>query len=166
MADYSYDAYLKAKEAAGGKPIGDFSYWQRNQPGYGTTQVASDPGTGNVAGPQTYTGPVSGSGPLDGGGVSPIAPGGPGSSGTDVQLEAQRRRKLLDNGSGGDVLGHRADGKNGFEDLPPDVADIVLRDSASGRVRKARGGSTRSALMGQPFSPTAPIGRSSILGDY
>jgi hypothetical protein len=167
MADYSYDAWVRA-----GKPGGDFSAWQRVQPGYGTTQVAGpgstpDPNAGNVSGPQNgQNGPASGSGPLAGGGVSPatfdqrLAAGEfAGNEGKATQLEVERRRRLIAtnvNGSGG--------ANGGFDTLPPDIADLVLKD-ASGRVRKARGGSTRSAL-GQAFNPAAPIGSSSILGDY
>lgn len=50
-------------------------------------------------------------------------------------------------------------------DLDPakkDAADIALRDVMSGKVRRARGGSTSSALG--LFAPTAPLGRDSILG--
>lgn len=54
-----------------------------------------------------------------------------------TQNEVQRRRGIIEN-------------NGGFEKLPPDVADIVLRDAASGRVRRARGGSARSAILGGP----------------
>lgn len=75
-----------------------------------------------------------------------------------LELEVERRRRLIagpaspDNAFGG-----------GFEAMPPDVADIAVRDISTGRVRKTRGGSTRSAILGT-FSPTAPLGSSSILG--
>jgi hypothetical protein len=36
-----------------------------------------------------------------------------------------------------------------MESLPTDTADIAIRDSASGRVRKVRGGSTRDSILGQ-----------------
>lgn len=51
-----------------------------------------------------------------------------------------------------------------FEALDADLADVVLRDVSSGRVRRARAGSTRG-LLGQAFNASAPIGRPSILGD-
>ena len=75
-----------------------------------------------------------------------------------LELEVERRRRLIagpasaDNTYGG-----------GFTALPPDQADIVVRDTMSGRVRRTRGGSTRSAILGS-FSPSAPMGASSILG--
>lgn len=56
-----------------------------------------------------------------------------------TQLEVRRRRNLLTD----------------MQDLPPDVADIVLRD-ASGKVRKARAGSTQSAL-GATFNAKSPL---------
>lgn len=55
----------------------------------------------------------------------------------NTQGEVQRRRGIIEK-------------NGGFEKLPPDVADLVLRDAASGRVRRARGGSARSAIMGGP----------------
>ena len=48
---------------------------------------------------------------------------------------------------------------------PPDIADIASRDLMSGQVRKARGGSTASAILGS-FNPTAPLCAPSILGSF
>jgi hypothetical protein len=73
-------------------------------------------------------------------------------------LEALRRRGLIRSGLGGDALGKRGDGKAGFEDLPPDIADFVMRDT-NGRVRNARKGSTAGAL-------TTALGGQSLLGEY
>lgn len=69
-----------------------------------------------------------------------------------IELEVQRRRRLIAGDSG-----------QGFQPLPPDIADMVVRDGATGMVRRTRAGSTRSAILGA-FSPTAPLGASSILG--
>lgn len=44
----------------------------------------------------------------------------------------------------------------------PDAADLAIRDLATGRARRARGGSSQSALGS--FSPTRPMGANSILG--
>ena len=46
----------------------------------------------------------------------------------------------------------------------PDAADLAIRDLATGRARRARGGSSSSALGS--FSPTKPMGADSILGGY
>ena len=46
----------------------------------------------------------------------------------------------------------------------PDAADLAIRDLATGRARRARGGSSSSALGF--FSPTKPMGTESILGGY
>lgn len=46
--------------------------------------------------------------------------------------------------------------------LAPDAADMAIRDAATGRVRRARTGSSRSALGS--FDMTKPLGPSSILG--
>lgn len=59
-----------------------------------------------------------------------------------TQLEVRRRRNLLTD-------------YHDMKDLPPDVADIVLRD-ASGKVRKARASSTQSAL-GATFNAKSPL---------
>lgn len=48
----------------------------------------------------------------------------------------------------------------------PDATDTMLRNAATGKLRKARGGSTANSFIGQAFDPTSPIGRGSILGDY
>jgi hypothetical protein len=54
------------------------------------------------------------------------------------------------------ALGGRADGKLGFEDVAPDALDVMLRNSVTGRVGRARGGSSRSA-MGGLFNASKPI---------
>lgn len=72
-----------------------------------------------------------------------------------INMEVARRRRLIADGT---------TGEGGFAQLPPDVADLFFRDGATGTVRRARGGSTRSALLGA-FQPAAPIGPSSILGN-
>lgn len=46
--------------------------------------------------------------------------------------------------------------------LPPDKADAALKDQLSGRARRARSGSSRSALGS--FDVSAPLGPDSILG--
>lgn len=51
--------------------------------------------------------------------------------------------------------GLNAAGPAGALALPPDLADIALRDISTGRQRRARGGSTSSALG--LFNPTAPL---------
>ena len=48
-----------------------------------------------------------------------------------------------------------ASGPAGALALPPDLADIALRDISTGRQRRARGGSSSSALG--LFNPTAPL---------
>lgn len=73
-----------------------------------------------------------------------------------MELEVRRRRGLIAQGLTGD-------GSTGFEQLPPDVADLVLRDVTTGRAKRARGGSTRSAILGA-FDVNAPLGASTILG--
>lgn len=95
--------------------------------------------------------PVYGPNPNAGGSNYGIDASSPASIGASIEREVARRRRLI-SGSGTD-----------FDALPPDVADVVVRDAATGRVRKARGGSTRSAILGT-FSPTQPLGSSSILG--
>lgn len=72
--------------------------------------------------------------------------------------EVARRRKLISGPLSADgVWG------GGFAELPPDKADIAFRDAGTGAIRKARSGSTRSAILGS-FSPTAPLGKSAITG--
>ena len=44
-----------------------------------------------------------------------------------------------------------------FDKLPPDLADIALRDVTTGQVRKARRGSAQSAL-GLAYDGTSPLG--------
>lgn len=46
----------------------------------------------------------------------------------------------------------------------PDAADLAIRDVATGRVRRARGGSSSTALGG--FSPSRQLGADSVLGGY
>lgn len=69
-----------------------------------------------------------------------------------LQKEVTRRRDLI------------AGAGQGFEVLPPDIADMLTRDLLTGRVRQVRGGSTRSAIGGA-FDMQRPLGASSILGD-
>lgn len=158
MADLSYAEWERL-----GRPGGDFTAWQTAQRGGAATQVngpgsAGDP---NAPPPSTTVQPPSATGS-----VSPatfeqrLAAGEfAGNEAKATQLEVERRRKLIATNAGG------SGGANGgFDVLPPDIADLVLKDG-KGRVRKARGGSTRSAL-GQAFNPATPIGSSSILGDY
>jgi hypothetical protein len=95
---------------------------------------------------------------------------GQGVNGSDLSigqtdaLEVQRRIKIIMRGQGTDGgLGKRADGRGGFEDVKPDVADIAIRDAATGLLRRSRTGSGRSAL-GQAFDVTSPLGRDNIMG--
>jgi len=83
-----------------------------------------------------------------------LAAGEFGDPATAIRLESERRRRLISDGTTGD---------GGFAALPPDVADLFVRDAGTGMVRRSRGGSARSAILGA-FSPTAPLGSSSILG--
>jgi hypothetical protein len=48
--------------------------------------------------------------------------------------------------------------------LTDDSTDAILRNTVTGRLGRARGGSTSTAL-GQAFDPTAPLGRDTLLGD-
>ena len=96
--------------------------------------------------------PVYGPNPYAGQSNYGIDASSPESIGRSIELEVQRRRRLIAGDSG-----------QGFQPLPPDIADMVVRDSATGMVRRTRAGSTRSAILGA-FSPTAPLGASSILG--
>lgn len=66
-----------------------------------------------------------------------------------IQREVQRRRGLI--------------AKNGgFEPLEADTADIAIRDMQTGRLRRARQGSTSSALGA--FSVSSALGADSLLG--
>lgn len=70
-----------------------------------------------------------------------------GREGEATALEVKRRRGLIAsnaNGSGG--------ANGGFDELPPDLADIALRNATTGRLRRARQGSTRNSLLGG-FAP-------------
>lgn len=70
---------------------------------------------------------------------------------SDAELVRRRRRELGQQDTSYLALG-----------VPPDVADIALRDVTTGRARRARGGSTRSVL-GLAFDTAAPLGRDTIL---
>lgn len=83
-----------------------------------------------------------------------------------IYREAVGRRGLIKRGLGLEVLGKRGDGKAGFEDLAPDVADMVFRD-LNGRARNARKGSTGDALgLARAFDPNRPLGRDTQLGEF
>lgn len=59
------------------------------------------------------------------------------------------------------VLQQAADKKAGRDAaslVPPDIADIALRDASSGKVRKVRAGSTRDSILGTAMSYAALIG--------
>jgi hypothetical protein len=64
-----------------------------------------------------------------------------GMEGTYIQSEVARRRKMIANNQSGNS-------PEGFAVLPPDMADAIMKDIATGKIRKTRGGSTRSAIMG------------------
>lgn len=90
----------------------------------------------------------------------------PPTSSDQTYLEAVRRRGLIKSGLGGASLGARGDGKAGFENLAPDVADMVYRD-LNGRSRNARKGSTSDALgLARAFDPNRTMGRDTLLGEY
>lgn len=140
MADYSYAEWERL-----GRPGGDFSAWQKQQPGYGTTQVSgpTDPNykpssTPGAPSAITSTSPVDFDQRYKAGEFA-------GNEAMATQLEVRRRRNMLY--------------RDGMQDLPADVADIVLRD-ATGRVRKARSSQTMSAL-GAAFNS-----KDSLFGDY
>ena len=42
--------------------------------------------------------------------------------------------------------------------LPPDVADIAMRDATTGKVRRVRGGSTRQSILGQAMEFAVIVG--------
>lgn len=67
-------------------------------------------------------------------------------------------------------FGQRGDGTRGYEDLPPDLADMAMRNAATARVARARGGSGARSLagtaLGAAFNPTTPIGRTTFFGDF
>lgn len=68
---------------------------------------------------------------------------GPGGYGAAVLGEANWKRA--------DILR-----RGGFEDLPPDIAELALQDEATARARRARSGSNRSALgMALDWKPDA-----------
>jgi hypothetical protein len=71
--------------------------------------------------------------------------------GADVQLEARRRRNIYLRQNPGLAVND-------------DSLDAILRNTVTGRLGRARGGSTSTAL-GQAFDPTAPLGRDTLLGD-
>jgi hypothetical protein len=71
--------------------------------------------------------------------------------GVEVQRDvAYRRKRLLE--------------KNPDLALNDDSLDAILRNTVTGRLGRARGSSTSTAL-GQAFDPTAPLGRDTLLGD-
>lgn len=168
MADLSYAAYKKWSDLQPGQTLLSFEDWQK-QNGGGTVQVNGGPP--DPSKPSNVDSRDSSSlGTRSDGSISPasfeqrLAAGEfAGNEGPATQLEVERRRRLIAtnaNGSGGAT--------GGFDKLPPDIADIVLKDASGQAVRRARGGSARSSVLGgnQAFDVTAPIGRSSVLGDY
>lgn len=156
MADTSYAEYLRVKarqEAGGGEWVVSFEEWQQQQSGGKAVQVN--------AGDQAPTGgppplnqaeyaaahPVTDYSPVGGSKIQTweerLAAGEfAGDEANQTQLEVRRRRNLLTD-------------YHDMKDLPPDVADIVLRDS-SGKVRKARSATTQSAL-GAAFDSKASL---------
>lgn len=129
---------------AAGSPGGDYAAWLKSI-GYGpdgnpvaSAATESKPGdTGGFTADPRASGdrsPMSFEQRLAGGEFSDPA--------TAIQLEVRRRRNLLTD-------------NHGMKDLPPDVADLVLRD-ASGKVRKARSSTTQSAL-GAAFDSKASL---------
>ncbi len=138
---------------AAGSPGGDYAAWLTSI-GYGADgqPVAGPPASEPLynADGSSKNGKVGAQQTNADGGVSPqsfedrLAAGefGEGMDAEATQLEVRRRRRLLED-------------NNGMKPLPPDVADIVLRDS-SGKVRKARSASTQSAL-GAAFDSKAPL---------
>lgn len=138
--DPQYDAWVKA-----GRPGESFEAWKATQP---------------VAAPSTSSSLYNPDGTAKNGSAQPTRnPDGTmrpqtfeersaagefaGDKGVARDLEVRRRRRLDANAPAG-VLS-----------LPPDLADIALRDVATGRQRRARGGSSVSALG--YFNPTAPL---------
>ena len=129
---------------AAGSPGGDYAAWLKSI-GYGPdgNPVAS-------AAPESKPGDTGGftADPRSSGDRSPmsfeqrLAGGEFNNAATAIQLEVRRRRNLLTD-------------YHDMKDLPPDVADIVLRDP-SGRVKKARASSTQSAL-GATFNAKSPL---------
>lgn len=152
MADLSYDAYqkwLNDPAFAGILIKPSFEDWQASQGGAGRN-VAAAPGEGaaipSASGESLYNADGSSKNGAVGpqqrnadGGVSPasfedrLAAGEfSGNEANATQLEARRRRNLLTQ-------------NHDMKALPPDVADLVNRDS-SGKVRRARSSTTQSAL--------------------
>ena len=72
-------------------------------------------------------------------------------------------------GKRGDIANRVARGLDVAQVLPPDIADLAFRDATSGRVRRARTGSARSAIMGPDITTPgykAPKPRTSALSGY
>jgi hypothetical protein len=86
------------------------------------------------------------------------------------EYEAALRRQVRDARATIARFGQRGDGGRGYEDLPPDTADVAIRNAMAMRAWRARVGSGARSLagtaLGAAFGAPGPMGSSTFFGGY